>query len=82
MTEIEIQRNMLNQVIKKIIARITEYQKQLEVEKKDRSELGMFEDCGQYYQDQVKKTEAIIEELISQKIYLEKWRKKLSYEKI
>lgn len=34
MTEIEIQRNMLNQVIKKIIARITEYQKQLEVEKK------------------------------------------------
>lgn len=81
MTEIEIQRDMLNQVIKKIITRIKELQKQLEVEKKDRSALGMYEDCGQYYQDQVKKTEAIIEELISQKISLEKWRKKLLFQK-
>lgn len=82
MTEIEIQRDILKQVIKKIIARIKNLQKQLEVEKKYRSAYGMFEDCGQYYQDQVTKTESVIEELISQKISFEKWRKKLSYEKI
>lgn len=49
MSEIEIQREILNQVIKKTIIRIKELQKQLEIEKKDRKELGIFEDCGSYY---------------------------------
>jgi hypothetical protein len=79
MNEIEIQREILNQVIKKTIGRIKELQKQLEVEKKERKELGYYEDCGSFYQEQVIKTEAVISELISQKISLEKWRKKLKY---
>ena len=79
MNEIEIQREILNQVIKKTICRIKELKKQLEVEKQDRKELGMYEDCGSFYQDAVIKTEAVISELVSQKISLEKWRKKLKY---
>lgn len=79
MTEIEIQRDILNQVIKKIITRIKEYEKQLEVQKKEKSFFGGFSDCGQSYDDNVIKTEAIISELISQKISLEKWRKKLLF---
>jgi len=79
MNEIEIQRKILNQVIKKTIGRIKELQKQLEGEKQDLRELGNYEDCGSYYQEQVIKTEAVISELVSQKISLEKWRKKLKY---
>jgi hypothetical protein len=79
MNEIEIQREILNQVIKKTIGRIKELQKQLEVEKQERKELGYYEDCGSFYQEQVIKTETVISELISQKISLEKWRKKLKY---
>jgi hypothetical protein len=79
MNEIEVQREILNQVIKKTIGRIKELQKQLEVEKQERKELGVYEDCGSFYQDAVIKTEAVISELVSQKISLEKWRKKLKY---
>lgn len=80
MSEIEIQREILNQVIKKTIIRIKELQKQLEIEKKDRKELGIFEDCGSYYNEKVVSTEAVISELISQKISLEKWRSKLKFQ--
>lgn len=79
MNEIEIQREILNQVIKKTIGRIKELQKQLEVEKEERKEFGRYEDCGSFYQDSVTRTEAVISELVSQKISLEKWRKKLKY---
>lgn len=79
MNEVEIQRDILSQVIKKIIARIKELQKRLEVEKREECSLGGYEDCGQFYGDAVKKTEAAISELINQKISLEKWRKKLKY---
>lgn len=79
MNEIEIQREILNQVIKKTIGRIKELQKQLEVEKQEQKELGGYEDSGSFYQDAVTKTEASISELVSQKISLEKWRKKLKY---
>ena len=79
MNEIEIQREILNQVIKKTIGRIKELQKQLEVEKQEQKELGRYEDCGSFYQEQVIKTEAVISELVSQKISLEKWIKKLKY---
>ena len=78
MNEIEIQREILNQVIKKTIGRIRELKKQLEVEKQEQKESGGYEDCGSFYQDAVTKTEAVISELISQKISLEKWRKKLT----
>jgi hypothetical protein len=80
MNEIEIQREMLNKIIKQTIARIKKLQKQLEVEKKECSELGHYSDCGSFYQDAVTRTEAVISELISQKITLQKWRKKLKYE--
>lgn len=80
MNEIEIQREMLNKIIKQTIARIKQLQKQLEVEKKECSELGHYSDCGSFYQDAVTRTEAVISELISQKITLQKWRKKLKYE--
>lgn len=43
MNEIEIQREILNQVIKKTINRIKELQIRLEAEKQDRHNLGMFE---------------------------------------
>jgi hypothetical protein len=79
MTEVEIQRDILNQVIKKTIGRIKELQKQLEVEKKERHELGSYSDCGEFYREQVIKTESVISELIEQKISLEKWRKKLMF---
>ena len=60
MNEIEIQIEILNQVIKKTIGRIKDIQKQLEVEKQERKELGGYEDCGSFYQDAVIKTEAVI----------------------
>jgi DNA primase len=76
----EIERAILKEAIKKLISRINSLQKQLETEKEERKEMGGYEDCGQFYQDNVMKTEAKISELISQKISFEKWRKKLSYE--
>lgn len=79
MNAIEIQRDVLNQVIKKTIGRIKELKQQLEVQKKDSIEMGHYSDCGSFYQDAVTKTEAVIEELVSQKISLEKWRKKLKH---
>ena len=79
MNEIETQIEILNQVIKKTISRIKELQKQLEVEKQEQKELGCYEDCGSFYQEAVIKTEAVISELVSQKISIEKWRKKLKY---
>jgi hypothetical protein len=41
--------------------------------------MGYYSDCGSFYQDAVTRTEAVISELISQKIMFEKWRKKLKY---
>lgn len=79
MDEIKIQREILSQVIKKNILRIKELQKQLEVEKKERKELGIYEDCGSFYQEAVIKTESAISELVKQKISFERWRKKLKY---
>jgi hypothetical protein len=66
-------------IVKHIIRRIKELQKQLLVEKQERKELGSYEDCGDFYQEQVIKTEAIISELISQKIQIEKIIKKQKY---
>lgn len=70
-------RKCLKQIIKKTIGRIKELQKQLVIEKQERQELGGYEDCGLFYQEAVIRTEAVISELVSQKISLEKWRKKL-----
>jgi hypothetical protein len=57
MTEVEIQRDMLNQVVKHTIVRIKELQKQLVIEKKDRHELGSYSDCGEFYREHnLKKT--------------------------
>jgi hypothetical protein len=58
--------------IEKINGRINEVQKRLEREKVDCRELGMYSDCGSFYRDEVKKTEAIIEELIMLKKLFEK----------
>ncbi len=80
MDKIEIQREILNQVLKKTILRIKELKNQLEIEKQERRELGSYEDCGEFYQRSVIQTEAKISELVSQKISIEKWRKKLKYE--
>jgi len=76
----EIERAILKEATKKLISRIKNLQKQLEIEKEDEKEMGGYEDCGQFYQDNVIITQAKIDELISQKISFEKWRKKLSYE--
>ncbi len=66
-------------IVKHIICRIKELQKQLEVEKQERKEFGSYEDCGSFYQEQVMKTEVIISELISQKIQIEKLIKREKY---
>ena len=79
MDDNEIQREVLNKVIKSIIIRIKELQKRLIAEEKDCNELGHYSDCGSFYQEQVIKTKAVISELVSQKISLQKWRKKLKY---
>jgi len=71
---------LFNKIIKDTINRIKELQHQLIQEELDDNELGHFEDCGSFYNDQVIKTKAIIAELICQKIKYEKWRKKLKYE--
>lgn len=80
--KIDIQREMLNEVIKSTIKRIKELQHQLALEQEERRCFGSYEDCGQFYCDQVTKTEAAVAELINQKISFEKWRKKLQYEEI
>ena len=80
MVEKEIQRDMLNQVIKKTITRIKALQVQLKEEIQERTALGKYEDCGSFYIEQVIRTESAISELIQQKISLEKWRKKLQFE--
>lgn len=79
MNEIEIQRELLLKITKQTIRRIKELQIQLEVEKKERSNYGSYEDCGSFYQEQVIRTESIISELIEQKKNFQKWRKKLKY---
>ena len=70
------------EIVKHIIRRIKELQLQLEQQKKDRREFGHFEDCGSFYCEQVEKTEALISELISQKIQIEKLIKRLKYQQI
>lgn len=77
MSVIDIQRDMLNQVAKKLIKRIKELQVKLEKDEKEERLVGHFKDCGQFYCDQVTETKAKIEELVSQKISVEKWRKSL-----
>ena len=77
MTTIDIQRDMLNQVAKKLIKRIKELKIRLEEDEKEERLMGHYEDCGQFYSDQVTGTKAKIEELVSQKISIEKWRKSL-----
>jgi len=68
---------MLNQVKKKLVKRIKELQKQLVAEQKDASVFGGFSDCGDFYNEAPRKTQAVIDELIQQKISIEKWRKSL-----
>lgn len=64
MNEIEIQRELLNTLVKKVEKRIKEVQQ----EKKDA-----------YSQEDVWIKEGIENELINWKISLEKWRKKLKH---
>jgi len=73
--EITIEARILKEVSKKLIKRIKELQLQLQKEIEDRRDFGGYEDCGQSYQEQVVRTEAKIQELVSQKISIEKWRK-------
>lgn len=73
--KVKIQSELLQELIKKTIIRIKHYKEILIKQKKERSELGGYEDCGSFYAEEVLKTEAIISELISQKIMLQKWRK-------
>jgi hypothetical protein len=77
MTTNEAQRDILNQAAKKLIKRIKELQARLKVEEKECSEMGHYEDCGEFYHKEVASTKAVIDELISQKISFEKWRKSL-----
>ena len=76
----EIERAILKEAIKHTITRIKNLKKTLETQKVEKKEMGGYEDCGQFYCDEVMRTEAKIEVLVSQKISFEKWRKKLSYE--
>ena len=62
-------------MIKVLIDRIKELQKTLPKKIDDRSHFGGFEDCGDFYIAEVDETKAIISELISIKIKLEKFRK-------
>jgi len=80
MSEIEIQRELLLKITKQTIRKIKKLQIQLEVEKKECAIYGHYEDCGSFYQEEVIRTEAIISELIEQKITFQKWRKKLKYD--
>ncbi len=75
-----MQIEILQQIIKQTIIRIKSLQAQLIDEKRERKEMGAYGDCGDFYHAQVKQTETIISELISQKISFEKWRKKLKHE--
>lgn len=70
----------MKEIVKHLIRRIKQLQAQLEVEKQQRKEFGYYEDCGSFYNEQVIKTEAVISELISQKIQIEKIIKRLKYE--
>ena len=65
----------LKGTVKIVECRIKELQKRLESEKIDRKELGMYDDCGEYYREKVAKTQEAIGELISIKIKLERHRK-------
>jgi len=65
----------LKGTVKIVINRIKELQKRLESEKIDRKDLGSFDDCGEYYREQVAKTQEAIGELIKIKIELERYRK-------
>jgi len=69
----------LKEVINFIKKRIKELQKQLEVEKQEAREMGRFDDCGEFYREQPKITQAVIDELIRLKISTEKFRKKQKY---
>lgn len=76
----DIQRAIIKDAIKHLKTRIKKLQKQLEEEIAEEKEMGGYEDCGQFYRDEVIKTQARIGELVKQKISFEKWRKKLLYE--
>lgn len=75
--KIEAQREILNVVVKDIIKRIKHLQKEIIAQKEDRRDFGYYEDCGSFYREQVIETEAVIEELIKQKIHFERKRKHL-----
>jgi len=64
MNEIEIQRELLNKLVKQVENRIKEVQK---------------EAINAYTQEDVYVKNGIEQELINWKISLEKWRKKLKY---
>lgn len=65
----------LKGTVKIVITRIKELQGRLESEKVDKRELGMYDDCGEHYRQQVAATEEAIKELIDIKVKLERYRK-------
>lgn len=81
-SKIDIQREILNDVIKSTIKRIKELQHQLALDQEEYRVFRNYDDCSDFYREQVIKTEAAVAELISRKISFEKWRKKLQYEEI
>ena len=80
MNETEIKRAMLKEVIKKTISRIKVLQKDLEKAKEVERVFGTYDDCGDSYITEVERIEAVIKELVQQKISLEKWRKLLGHQ--
>lgn len=73
MSEVEIQRDILDQLIKKNTERINELRGRIEVEKENDLMSGGRADLGSFYGMFLAKTEAVIAELIEQNKSLEKW---------
>lgn len=80
-TEIlSIERKTVKHTVKFIINRIKNLKALLSMQKADAKEFGGYEDCGEFYHNEVMQTEAAIEELVRLKISMEKYAKKLKYE--
>lgn len=69
----------MKSIIKIITKDIKNLQSELLTAKKEESSMGMYEDCGQFYTDQVTELKAKIEVLIQTKIKVEKHIKWLKH---
>lgn len=65
--------------VKHLKKKIKREKKHLLFEQDDNRQMGLFEDCGDFYREKVLQREARIEALIEQKISMEKYAKKLKH---